>query len=132
MKNNTSMNVNISAKTVGNGLWSRVEKTVRVSKFELHYPSKDTEKNNYHCELRAYFPVKSWNIEKHGLIYTDRNWLTEFRKGLMESGFSKKAANDVCYSEQGMQGDNYVSLDAGDHFIKEYAIRKLFKYIDEY
>ena len=26
-------------------------------------------------------------------------------------------ATDVSYSEQGMQGDNYVSLDVGDQFI---------------
>ena len=32
-------------------------------------------------------------------------------------GFSESEANDVSYSEQGMQTDNYVSLDVGALFI---------------
>jgi hypothetical protein len=29
-------------------------------------------------------------------------------------------SSDVNYSEQGMQGDNYVSLDAGPNFIESF------------
>jgi hypothetical protein len=28
---------------------------------------------------------------------------------------------DLCYSEQGMQGDNYVSLDVGKEFLDSWA-----------
>jgi hypothetical protein len=28
---------------------------------------------------------------------------------------------DLCYSEQGMQGDNYVSLDVGAEFLDSWA-----------
>jgi hypothetical protein len=34
------------------------------------------------------------------------------RTALIEAGISIEVAEDVCYSEQGMQGDEYVSMDA--------------------
>jgi hypothetical protein len=34
-------------------------------------------------------------------------------------GFSPDAILDVSYSEQGMQGDNYVSMDVGPQFLLE-------------
>jgi hypothetical protein len=30
---------------------------------------------------------------------------------------------DICYSEQGMQGDNYVSLDVGKDFLDSWAAK---------
>jgi len=30
---------------------------------------------------------------------------------------------DLCYSEQGMQGDNYVSLDVGKDFLDSWAAK---------
>ena len=52
-----------------------------------------------------------------GLIYTDKLFLQELRAYLQTIGFSKAEANDVSYSEQGMQGDAYVSCDVGAAFI---------------
>ena len=51
---------------------------------------------------------------QHGLIYTDAQFKRELRSFLETQGLD---ATDVSYSEQGMQGDNYVSLDVGDKFI---------------
>ena len=123
--------INISAATDGTGLWSRHKTTVTVKELQVHHLGRHEDK--IVGELRAFFPIKQWNTRKHGLIYTDRGWLKDFRNKLVElHGFSRKAANAVSYSEQGMQGDNYVSLDAGNEFIKEFAVLKTFGEIQEY
>jgi len=73
------------------------------------------------AELRVYFDTNTWDVEQQGLIYTDEFFLTGLRNRLvMELGFSRGAADDVDYSEQGMQGDTFVSLDAGKTFIAEW------------
>ena len=64
-------------------------------------------------ELRVYFNTKTWDISKHGLIYTDSQFLRDLIRFLAAHGL----ALDVDYSEQGMQGDDYVSLDVEGKFI---------------
>jgi hypothetical protein len=34
-------------------------------------------------------------------------------------GFTRNAVNDINYSEQGMQGYNFVSMDVGPEFLRE-------------
>ena len=70
-------------------------------------------------ELRAYFDTKTWDVDQEGLIYTDKQWMADFKKLLMKKGFSQLAVESIDYSEQGMQGDDYVSMDVGDPFIIE-------------
>jgi len=65
-------------------------------------------------ELRVYFDTETWDTRDHGLIYTDDQFERELKSFLEALGFD---VTDVGYSEQGMQGDNYVSLDVGDKFI---------------
>ena len=113
------MKVSINTKTAGDGLWSSERRNVRIYKLELNI-SHDS-----FGELKAFFIQKMWNTSKLGLIYTDEGWLHDFRKGLIKKGFSAKAVLDVEYSEQGMQGKNYVSMDIGKVFISE--ARKIFK-----
>ena len=57
---------------------------------------------------------------KHGLIYTDRQFLRELRAFLDAHGLP---GADVDYSEQGMQGDNYVSLDIGKDFLRAWSAK---------
>jgi len=110
--------------TYGNGLWSREEHKITHSKAVINFYSDNSDLSKLeYAELRVFFPKKNWDIEKHGLIYTDRAWLRELKAYLRGVGFSKKAANSVDYSEQGMQGDNYVSLDIGKPFLKEAVLR---------
>lgn len=106
--------VNLLTSTEGNGYWSRVVKdSVKIIKLDLnHY-----EDNFEDFELRAYFSKKTWNVEKHGLIYTDKLWLTTFKKSLSDLGFSKNSVKSIDYSEQGMQGEDYVSMDVHHHFV---------------
>ena len=116
------MKVNIIARTNGKGYWTEEEREVLISKLDLGYKSTDYyPEDPFHGELRAYFDgsgfgTGSWNIHGYGLIYTDRQWLKEFKAGLRKLGFSIKAVQNIGYSEQGMQSDCYVSMDVGPAF----------------
>lgn len=114
------LKVQIKATTDGKGHWSREKRTIGIVKLVIDNFNVNCKKNLY-AELKAYFRKLDWDHQKHGLIYTDRTWLKEFKNQLINIGFSQGAAAVVDYSEQGMQGDNYVSLDVGDTFIREFA-----------
>ena len=99
------------------GLWSDVARAVTITDITLGRASMwegDTDKDMF-GELRVYFDINTWNINKDGLIYTDIQFMKELRQFLDAHGLPGK---DVSYSEQGMQGDDYVSLDAGHKFYK--------------
>lgn len=96
--------------TIGDGYWSDVARPVQVTDMRLAYVNDDKDFG----ELRVYFNTKYWDVNEDGLIYTDSNFIAELRDFLIAHDLS----DDVDYSEQGMQGDNYVSLDVGEGFIK--------------
>ncbi len=98
--------------TAGDGYWSNVSKAVRVTDMKLGYVSDDGDFG----ELRVYFDTDTWNVEQHGLIYTDSQFYKDLQVFVKEHGL----AVDLCYSEQGMQGDNYVSLDVGAEFLQSW------------
>jgi hypothetical protein len=98
-----------------NGLWSQAAKSVQVLRVELAYCNDEGDFG----ELRAYFNTASWDVNEDGLIYTDGIWLDEFRALMRSLGFTRNAVNAIGYSEQGMQGDNYVSLDVDTDFMRE-------------
>lgn len=99
--------------TDGCGYWSEVAKDVKVTGIDLAYVNDEQDFG----ELRVYFDIKSWNVNKNGLIYTDRQFDKQLKAVLNTMGL---ASRDVDYSEQGMQGNNYVSYDVGGKFIKSY------------
>lgn len=105
---------NANFATSGAGFWSTACETVIVTGLELAYCNEEADFG----ELRVYFDTKTWNVEEHGLIYTDPLWMHEFKHWLMQNGY---AADDVGYSEAGMQGDDYVSLDVGAEFISSFS-----------
>jgi hypothetical protein len=70
-------------------------------------------------ELKVYFD-ESWNVAKDGLIYTDRQFEKDLKAFLKLHGLPERG---VSYSEQGMQGTNYVSLDASDKFVKAWKLK---------
>jgi hypothetical protein len=118
------MPLNRLVQTAGNGLWSSEYRKVKLRNAQARFIFGPGEKP--WGELKVFFYKNTWNPDKHGLIYTDGLWLKEFHKVLAKKGFSKKACKDVDYSEQGMQGDNYVSLDIGNNFYKEWAAKKYY------
>lgn len=102
--------------TAGDGYWTRKKKRVYSVGFDLAYA-------NEHCdfgELRVYFDPVTWNTSLDGLIYTDSQFLRELQVELTKLGLT---GSDVDYSEQGMQGNNYVSCDVGEKFIDSLASR---------
>ena len=107
--------VNWQTHTDGNGLWSDKAKAVQVLRVELAYSNDERDFG----ELRAYFNTKTWNCDTDGLIYTDKIWIDEFRALMRSLGFTRTAVNAITYSEQGMQSNNYVSMDVGADFMRE-------------
>lgn len=99
-------------ETAGDGYWSSVAKSVNVTAINVAYINDEQDFG----ELRVYFD-KHWDTRKDGLIYTDSLFLEQLRAKLTDCGFD---ATDVDYSEQGMQGNNYVSLDVGDNFLQSW------------
>ena len=96
--------------------WSREERVVEITDMTLGYISDELDFG----ELRVYFDTKTWDVDRHGLIYTDSRFKRELREFLDAHGLPGK---DVEYSEQGMQGDDYVSLDIGKKFLKAWAAK---------
>jgi N-dimethylarginine dimethylaminohydrolase len=105
--------VNATCNTAGDGYWSNKQRAVEITRLQLGYVNDELDFG----ELCVYFNTKTWDVNKDGLIYTDSLFLEELRELLADLGFD---ASDVEYSEQGMQGDNYVSLDVGECFINTY------------
>jgi hypothetical protein len=96
--------------TTGDGYWSNVAKQVLITDMRVTYVNDERDFG----ELRVYFDRSTWDVNEDGLIYTDRGFMTDLRNFLAVQGLDNL---DVDYSEQGMQGDNYVSLDIGEKFL---------------
>jgi hypothetical protein len=107
--------VNFRTQTNGNGYWSSKKKFVTINRIELAYVDEEEQFG----ELRAYFDPKEWDVDNDGLIYSDMGWKRSFLTCLETLGFSTDAILHVSYSEQGMQGVNYVSMDVQEDFIRE-------------
>ena len=101
--------------TAGDGYWSRVAKPVHITDMQLGYVAEDKDFG----ELRVYFNTKFWDVNVDGLIYTDSGFYKDLQVFIKEHGL----AVDLCYSEQGMQGDDYVSLDVGADFIASWEAK---------
>ena len=99
--------------TNGNGYWSSKATAVSITKLDLQYISNERDFG----ELCIHFNTATWDTAVDGLIYTDKLFMQELRAYLQTVGFTAEEANDVNYSEQGMQTDAYVSCDVGAVFI---------------
>ena len=108
------INVNSRLSTNGHGYWSNVAKTVIVTGLDLAYVNEEGDFG----ELRVYFDTDAWDVDTDGLIYTDKQFISDLKTLLAKV----ELGTDVSYSEQGMQGDNYVSLDVGSEFINSFKV----------
>lgn len=113
------MQTNVIFNTAGDGYWSTAVKSVRVTGIELGKGMQFEDEDNIFGELCVYFDTSTWNPDTDGLIYTDSQFISELRDFLTAQGLPA----DVDYSEQGMQGDDYVSLDAGTEFYKAWMAK---------
>ena len=93
-------------------MWSRESVDVVVNEISLNY------RDGNYAEMHAV--VTNWNVDKQGLIYTDPQWINDFRVGLRALGFTEEMVHAVDYSEHGMQGTTFVSLDVGAAFLVEH------------
>lgn len=107
------MEINIVCYTDGSGYWSQVATAVTCVGIKLNYLSGDSK----FAEVHVVFDESTWNVDNYGLIYSDRKWLNELHSRLACFGFN---CADLDYSEQGMQGKMFVSLDAGPKFINSW------------
>ena len=105
--------VNATLHTSGGGYWSNTKAAVEITALQLSYTNDELDFG----ELRVRFNTATWDVNKLGLIYTDKQFMTELKALLTSMGFD---SSDVSYSEQGMQGDTYVSCDVGELFINTY------------
>ncbi len=103
-------------ETAGDGYWSEHATEVDIEDMRVAYINDEQDFG----ELRVYFATEDWNVEQHGLIYTDSLFLKQLQSFLNKHGI---AGADVEYSEQGMQGDNYVSLDVGKKFLDSWKAK---------
>ena len=94
----------VTFNTNGLGYWSRAVKAVEIVDMQVAYINDERDFG----ELRVYFNTDTWDVNTDGLIYTDKQWRNELQAFLDAQGLP---GADISYSEQGMQGDNYVSLD---------------------
>jgi hypothetical protein len=102
--------------TWGDGYWSTAEKAVEIVDIVIGYCDEEKDFG----ELRVVFNTDIWNVEQDGLIYTDAGFLDDLQEFLNQHSL---AGGDVSYSEQGMQGNNYVSLDVGKVFIETWEAK---------
>lgn len=108
--------------TIGDGYWSEAERAIAITKLVVPYIDGE-DKNG---ELRVYFDPKFWNVNKLGLIYTDSLFEFELKEWLKSQGYD---ASDVSYSEQGMQGDDYVSFDFSEKFGETWIAKNEVEYV---
>lgn len=106
----------VKFSTSGDGYWSRVKGSVEIFDMRLGYVSDEGDFG----ELCVYFNDKHWDVNTDGLIYTDRGFMTDLRNFLALHGLNNL---DVEYSEQGMQGDDYVSFDIGADFLRSWEAK---------
>ena len=92
----------VTFNTNGNGYWSRTAKAVEIVDMRVAYVNEERDFG----ELRVYFNKEDWDVNTLGLIYTDKQFMRELNAFLVEQGLAT-----VSYSEQGMQGEDYVSCD---------------------
>ena len=96
--------------TNGDGFWSDVKRAVNINNITISGLNAEGDFG----ELCVHFNTNTWDVDADGLIYTDTRFINELRELLVRAGFTAEEAACVDYSEQGMQGDDYVSCDIYD------------------
>ena len=113
---NTVQQINFTCNTNGTGYWSNTARAY-IACTHLALTCND---NFEYGELLVYFNTNDWDVTKDGLIYTDVLFMQQLQNELTTLGYD---ASDVSYSEQGMQGEDFVSCDVGDKFIASWIAK---------
>ena len=107
-------------------LWTRFDETEKVQLKEIDVQLiLDLDPTfEYSSYLEAHFDPNIWDVSRFGLLYTDDIFEKQIIKLLNKKGI-KTTANDVFYSEQGMQGRSYVHFDVRDSWIQQTRVMQL-------
>jgi hypothetical protein len=109
--------VNKFFTVAGDGLWSETAKQVFVTDIGMFVSTTNEADDGdeacyYDGDMYALTTAETWDESELGLIYTDSAFLECVQTELIKAGISIEAAEAVNYSEQGMQDEGRVSLDA--------------------
>ena len=124
-------NFNVSMEQVfttsGSGYWSEAVKDVLVTDIGMYITTvneadEGEEASYFDGDMYVLYDEATWNNEEDGLIYTDSAFIEQVKAKLFEAllqlnidkATAKEVAYSISYSEQGMQDDGRVSLDAYD------------------
>ena len=109
----------------GKGYWSDVKKDVLIDSVEVTiYWDEEWMSDDFCIYFKEGDGENDWDTNKEGLIYSDNVFIEEFKEYLATI-LPIEVAHDITYSEQGMQGDNYVSCDAlliTQYLVNEYEL----------
>jgi len=114
-----NIEVNKMFTVCGDGYWSNTAKQVFVTDIGMFVSTNneaDEGEEASYCDgdMYALTTAETWNENELGLIYTDSAFLECVKAELIKAGISIEAAEAVTYSEQGMQDEGRVSMDAYD------------------
>lgn len=93
----------VKCQVNGHGLWYYGQPRKYDCVVHVHF-----DEENAHA-LRIYVVPKGYKPDKVGLIYTDEGFLKDIKEFFKALGMP--AWSEVDYSEQGMQGDNYIDME---------------------
>lgn len=93
--------------TDGSGLWSNKKTSLSIELLELDIFVEDDNDCEY-GSLEVYFDSVVWDVAKDGLIYTDKMFIEGLKTYMVSIGVDPTS---LSYSEQGMQGFDYVHFD---------------------
>ena len=94
-------------QTGGDGLWSTRSTIVEVTGLTIKWEGSNM------VEISASFDPNTWDVERDGLIYTDKMFLEGIRRKISDLCGNNTTMD---YTEQGMQGDDYISLESNDRY----------------
>ena len=92
--------------------WITGEMHFRAHQYTPHDPAVGGVPDRW-ITARFYFDPGLWDVDQHGLIYTDPVFLNGLHNRLQAAGWMYP--DKITYSEQGMQGTNYVDVDVHHH-----------------
>ena len=94
---------NVIIHTDGNGEWSTTRAAIQIIAVEI------TDTEDGHFIVNVAFNKDHWDVSSDGLIYTDARALTELKDVLAD--YVDHDLNNLEYTEAGMQGKDFISLE---------------------
>jgi hypothetical protein len=93
------------------GLWGKndEEMTFVIKAIRPHYFDEENDGSKT-ADGVIDIVLDGYKASKHDLIYTDSNFLKSFKE-LLDKKKLTQYVKSVGYSEQGMQGNNFVNMD---------------------